>query len=123
MKKGTIMRKSIGVVAALVLAAGVVGATGTPAMASSSSCTISGYNCTTGTLAANSSGHYVRVFAWANFLQPSTTCTVYDASNGVDVGSVTGGYNNKEKKINGLYGRYFAVCVGKDLQGGGSLSN
>jgi len=99
-----------------------------PALADSTSCSISNgvYSCSTGTVRANSVTHSVRVIARKAVFGGSVTCRVHDSANGVTVGQVkvSAPQLSEYRTIGGLYGRYFAVCInGSRNGGGGDLEN
>jgi len=99
-----------------------------PASASSTRCTITSpsISCQTGSLSA-SSGHWIKLRVNVP-LYGTVTCRVHDAANGVTVGSASRSsslpsWAYTEITINGLYGRYFAVCVNNSKTGTGIIRN
>jgi hypothetical protein len=98
----------------------------TPAFASVSGCRISGsdISCQTATLPANS-GNWIRFTVYVPG-SGTVTCRVHDAANGIVVGSASRTWYHTSatgKTINGLYGRYFMVCVNSNRSGGGEIAN
>ncbi|WP_436764438.1 hypothetical protein [Streptosporangium sp. V21-05] len=99
----------------------------TPASAASTHCTItSSVSCTTGTLNA-SSGNWIKLRVNVP-VYGTLTCRVHDAANGITVGTASRSsslpnWAYTEITINGLYGRYFAVCVNSSKTGTGTIRN
>ncbi|KXK59420.1 hypothetical protein AWW66_24240 [Micromonospora rosaria] len=99
----------------------IVTLSATPASAASSGCKIPQGDlltmCFTGNLSANSSNK-MQVQALAGLFQ-DTTCQMFDASNLVQVGSVTAGApgTSNSKTISGLYGTYYVRCTVHDTYG------
>lgn len=112
----------------MTAAMGAVLAAAPPALASVSSCQIGGsdISCQTATLFANP-GHWIRFKVYVP-RRGTVTCRVHDAANGVTVGSASRSsslpsWAYTEITINGLYGRYFAVCVNNSKTGTGIIRN
>ncbi|MFG1944152.1 hypothetical protein [Nonomuraea sp. NPDC048826] len=121
--KGMRALVSAGVMTATISA---VLATAPPAFASVSGCQISGSDiaCQTATLYANP-GHWIRFSVYVP-RRGTVTCRVHDAVNGSTVGQASRSWTNASgtgKTINGLYGRYFLVCVNSSHSGGGEIAN
>jgi len=101
-------KRTIGVIA--FMAAALLQA-GSPASAAttSSDCTVALFNtqCKTGSVAANSSGHWVKVYVDLTYWD-SVSWRVVDDGNGQVVGSGTipSSCSSFSKKIYGLYGNY-----------------
>ena len=101
-----------GVLAAAVAAGGV------PAFAESSACIFPARsNCSTKSVAANRSGHFVFVS-----ITPTVHWIVRDAVNGVVVGSGTAGLLGTRRTIVGLFGRYVLEIDGL-FSGQGTINN
>jgi hypothetical protein len=119
-------RLTQGIVAAVTTSAALVLAT--PASAASTHCVITSpsVSCQTGTLSP-SSGNWIKLRVNVP-LYGTITCRVHDAANGITVGSASRSsalpdWAYTEITINGLYGRYFAVCVNSDKTGRGAIRN
>jgi hypothetical protein len=111
---------------ALVTTVATVGIISSPASAAVSSCRIYPWDgeisCSTGTIAANSTYHAIMIMA-ESYDKP-VTCRAHDAHNGIEVGQVTDtvkGFGTY-KRIYGLYGYYFLVCVSQG-HSEGEISN
>ena len=110
----------------MTAAMGAVLAAAPPALASVSSCQIGGsdISCQTATLFANP-GHWIRFKVYVP-RRGTVTCRVHDAANGITVGSASRSASHGSaitKTINGLYGKYFMVCVNSNHSGGGEIAN
>ncbi len=91
-----------------------------PALAASSSCRFLPVlgKCETGTVAANSSGHFV-FFE----VSPNANYKVKDESTRVVVASGTAGWRGKRGTISGLYGNEYKLYVDNPFGGYGYISN
>ncbi|WP_328384186.1 hypothetical protein OHQ88_33865 (plasmid) [Micromonospora zamorensis] len=123
-----VIRKSRPLQAALltgVALAGTLVVTTGPAQAATARCTAPAFywgtrTCTTGTVAANSSGYFVDVHIWACSGSP---WKVWDTVTGVTVASGKGAGQSKDwtvKRISGLYGssykaRLSSACAGDQI--------
>ncbi|MEH1015954.1 hypothetical protein V6U90_22945 [Micromonospora sp. CPCC 206060] len=115
--RNTLRRIAVGGAAMMAVTA----LTATPASAASTGCKIPQGDylttCWTGNLSATST-HKMQVQALAGWLQ-DTTCRMFDAANGVQVGSVTAGApgTSNSTTISGLYGTYYVRCSVFDTYG------
>jgi hypothetical protein len=100
-----------------------------PASAVSSSCTITGtfISCNTGTIYSHATEHWVKMRVNRPYTG-TTSCSLKDAVNGITVGSAS--VSNARPRgffelitVNGLYGRYFAVCINTEHTGYGKIMN
>jgi hypothetical protein len=117
---------------AALVAAAAVGAllvAPAPASAVSSTCTITGtfISCNTGTISANAAEHWVKMRVYRPFTG-TTSCSLKDAVNGITVGSASVSHWRPRGffeliTVNGLYGRYFAVCINTEHTGSGKIMN
>ena len=118
------MIRNVSLVAVVV--AGALAGTASPATAATTGCKIPVNRtwCTTGSIPA-SSQHQILLTAISG-TEARVTCDAIDSVTGTTVGSVTSPlWASSDKRISGLYGRYFINCHGGrgSNGGGGSLSN
>jgi hypothetical protein len=105
----------------LAIGTALVAGTTTPALAESISCSfaipkLGSDSCTTGSVAANSSGHFVFVS-----VSPGIHWEVFDITNNVVVGSGQAGILGVRRTIFGLFSRYKLELHG--LVGHGTINN
>ncbi len=101
-----------------------------PVFASANGCIIpyGQFGCSTAPIPANQREHAIVITAFPA-VYSDVTCRAHDATNGIEVGSVTaraGALWSSEKVIRGLYGKYFLSCLRRTkaaYQGGGTIGN
>ncbi|MEU8819874.1 hypothetical protein [Actinoplanes sp. NPDC048796] len=113
----------------MVVAAGaMVAVPATSALASGSvycSWTKGQYGCSRSDKVTPNYRHQILLAAAATYRAYPVTCRVFDAANGVEVGSIVGTspYIPDTKYIGGLYGEYFLACTGAyQSAGSGSIN-
>jgi hypothetical protein len=109
---------------AVAAAAGAAVAMLIPGVAYASSTGCNGSSCTSGTISANTSGHWIKWHVDSGVLGGGCSWRVRDVDTDVVVGSGrVGAFSSKSGQINALVGRYHIELYNCDVDGGGGLSN